>query len=140
MKTLGSAQKLALENAARRACSRAYAPYSKFPVGAAVLTATGRIITGCNVENASFGLSCCAERVALFKAISRGQRHFIALAIYTPTETPTPPCGACRQVLQEFAAEALIFCLCHSGQRLETSLPALLPSAFSPNRPEVPTP
>lgn len=133
-KSLNPTQKLALEDAARQACRHAYAPYSNFPVGAAVLTDSGRIVTGCNVENTSLGLSCCAERVALFNAVSQGNRQIIALAIYTPTATPTPPCGACRQVLQEFAANAVIISLCQSDQRLESSLTALLPMAFSVNR------
>ncbi|OEU62276.1 MAG: cytidine deaminase [Desulfuromonadales bacterium C00003094] len=134
MKNLNPAQKTALEDAARQACRYAYAPYSNFPVGAAVLTDSGQIVTGCNVENASLGLSCCAERVALFNAVSQGQQRIVALAIYTPTATPTPPCGACRQVLQEFAAEAVIISLCQSDQRLESSLTSLLPMAFSVNR------
>jgi len=131
IKNLNSVQKLALEEAARLACQKAYAPYSNFPVGAAVLTDSGQIVTGCNVENASLGLSCCAERVALFNAVSRGHRQIVALAIYTPTETPTAPCGACRQVIQEFAAEAIILSLCQSTQRQESSLATLLPMAFS---------
>jgi cytidine deaminase len=135
MKNLNPTQKLNLEDAARQACQYAYAPYSNFPVGAAVLTDSGQIVTGCNVENASLGLSCCAERVALFNAVSRGHRQIVALAIYTPTETPTAPCGACRQVMQEFAAEAMIICLCQSDQRQESSLAALLPMAFSVKRP-----
>ncbi|OEU59485.1 MAG: cytidine deaminase [Desulfuromonadales bacterium C00003094] len=135
MKKLNPAQKVALEDAARQACGYAYAPYSNFPVGAAVLTDRGQIVTGCNVENASLGLSCCAERVALFNAVSQGQRRIVALAIYTPTETPTMPCGACRQVLREFAAEAVIISLCQGDQRLEISLADLLPKAFSVQRP-----
>ncbi len=131
MTDLNPTQKLNLEDAARKACQYAYAPYSNFPVGAAVLTDSGQIITGCNVENASLGLSCCAERIAVFNAISRGYRQIVALAIYTPTATPTAPCGACRQVLQEFAANAVIISLCQSDQRLENSLTALLPIAFS---------
>ncbi len=135
MKLMNPSQKLTLEDAARKACQHAYAPYSNFPVGAAVLTNRGQIITGCNVENASLGLSCCAERVAVFNAVSQGQRQIVALAIYTPTETLTMPCGACRQVLQEFASEAVIISLCQGDQRLEVSLPDLLPKAFSVQRP-----
>lgn len=133
-KILNPAKKLALENAARQACQYAYAPYSGFPVGAAVLTDCGQIVTGCNVENASLGLSCCAERVALFNAVSQGKLNIVALAIYTPTATPTPPCGACRQALQEFAVKAVIISLCQSDQRLESSLSTLLPMAFSVSR------
>lgn len=140
MENLNPTQKTALEEAARRACRYAYAPYSNFPVGAAVLTDSGQIVTGCNVENASQGLSCCAERVALFNAASQGHQRIVALAIYTPTATPTPPCGACRQVLREFAADAVIISLCQGGQRLESSLAALLPMAFSMNRRQDQTP
>lgn len=131
MKNLTPDQKTALEEAARQACRNAYAPYSNFPVGAAVLTDNGRIVTGCNVENASLGLSCCAERVALFNAVSQGTRRILALAVFTPTATPTSPCGACRQVLGEFASDAVIISLCQGDQRLESTLAALLPAAFS---------
>ncbi len=131
MKDLTPAQKTAIEDAARQACRHAYAPYSHFPVGAAVLTDNGRIVTGCNVENASLGLSCCAERVALFNAVSQGHRRIIALAIYTPTATPTSPCGACRQMLEEFAADAVIISVCQSDKRLESAFADLLPMAFS---------
>ncbi|MEZ4484110.1 MAG: cytidine deaminase [Syntrophotaleaceae bacterium] len=132
---ISPAQASAMAEAARQACNCSYAPYSNFPVGAAVLTASGQIVTGCNVENASLGLSCCAERVALFNAVSQGARHIVALAIFTPTTTPTAPCGACRQVLQEFAAgETLpIFSVCGSAERLETTLAALLPAPSPPS-------
>ena len=88
--------------AAREAASLAYVPYSHFPVGAAFHTTDGRIITGCNIENASFGLSNCAERTAIFKAISEGVRDFSEIIIYGETEKPISPCGACRQVMAEF--------------------------------------
>jgi cytidine deaminase len=87
--------------AARRAQKRAYAPYSKFPVGAALLTASGKVYTGCNVENASYGLTICAERVAITKAVSEGEKKFRAIAIVAPSRYLSP-CGACRQVLAEF--------------------------------------
>jgi len=88
---------------ARDAAQRAYAPYSLFPVGAALLCADGTVITGVNVENRSFGLSNCAERTAIFTAISQGKRDFVAIAVCCPAAaTPVPPCGACRQVLSEF--------------------------------------
>ncbi len=88
---------------AEKACSQSYAPYSHFRVGAALLTAEGEVITGINVENRSFGLTNCAERTALFTALTRGIREFKAIAVYAPDgESPTSPCGACRQVLSEF--------------------------------------
>ena len=88
--------------AARQARERALAPYSKFKVGAALETADGTIITGCNIENASYGLTVCAERVAMFKALSDGHRRFTRMAVVADTVAPTSPCGACRQVLWEF--------------------------------------
>jgi cytidine deaminase len=88
---------------AKKASSNAYAPYSRFRVGAALRCDDGTIITGCNVENRSFGLTICAERNAVFQAVAKGKRHFTALAISTPdSEIPVGPCGACRQVLSEF--------------------------------------
>src|SRR5437016_345922 len=91
--------------AARRARANAFAPFSKFKVGAALLTADGQIITGCNVENATYGLTICAERVAVFKAISEGHRQFSRIVIVADTAEPTPPCGACRQILWEFGGD-----------------------------------
>ncbi len=91
-----------LIEAAKKAMNNAYAPYSGFKVGAAIMTEDGKIFTGCNVENASYGLSMCAERVALFKAVSEGYRRFKAIAIVADTSAPVRPCGACRQVLWEF--------------------------------------
>ncbi|MGE3841197.1 MAG: cytidine deaminase [Vicinamibacterales bacterium] len=88
--------------AARAARERAFAPFSHFKVGAALQTDTGVIITGCNVENATYGLTMCAERVAIFKAISEGHRRFTRVAVVADTERPTPPCGSCRQLLWEF--------------------------------------
>jgi len=88
--------------AARRARERAIAPFSNFRVGAALETADGTIVTGCNIENATYGLTICAERVAVFKALSEGHRAFIRLALVVDMPSPTPPCGACRQILWEF--------------------------------------
>ena len=90
---------------ARRARRHARAPYSSFKVGAALETIDGTIITGCNIENATYGLSMCAERVAMFKALSEGHRRFIRIAVVADRAEPTPPCGACRQILWEFGGD-----------------------------------
>jgi cytidine deaminase len=121
-----------LEQTARAAARAAYAPYSAFPVGAAVLTASGKIFAGCNVENASYGLCNCAERTAIFTAVAAGERAVRAVAVYTPTARATAPCGACRQVISEFGPEARVISVCDSADRLETSVPGLLPAAFGP--------
>jgi cytidine deaminase len=94
-----------LVEAALAARERAHAPFSNFKVGAALETATGDIITGCNVENATYGLTMCAERVAIFKAISDGHREFVRVAVVADTSAPTPPCGACRQIIWEFCGD-----------------------------------
>ena len=114
---------------ARQAADSAYVPYSKFRVGAALLAEDGTIITGCNVENRSFGLTVCAERNAVFKAVSEGKRSFIALAISTPdSEAPVGPCGACRQVLSEFMLPSSPVLFAGSGKdRVETTLGVLYP-------------
>lgn len=121
-----------LEKAARAAAKRAYAPYSQFNVGAAILAGSGRVYTGANVENASYGLCNCAERTAIFQAVAAGERNVRAVAVYTPTPTPTMPCGACRQVINEFGPEALVISVCDSAARVELTLGALLPDAFGP--------
>ncbi|BCA79269.1 cytidine deaminase [Desulfuromonas sp. AOP6] len=126
-------QKRRLEEAARLAHRHSYSPYSRFPVGAAVLTTSGAIFSGCNVENASLGLTQCAERNAVAQAISQGERRILAIAVYTPTARPTPPCGACRQVLAEFSCDAIVLCVCDGDDRLETTLHDLLPDAFAAN-------
>ena len=95
----------ALLDAARAARLHALAPFSDFKVGAALETVDGHIITGCNVENATYGLTICAERVAMFKAISEGHRRFVRVAVVADTEVPTPPCGACRQILWELGGD-----------------------------------
>jgi len=119
-----------LINAALAARERAYAPYSGFRVGAVVLTREGRCYTGCNVENASYGLSCCAERVALFKAVSSGERDFQAIAVTAGTEDFCAPCGACRQVLAEFGPHIDVYMANGRGEyRLKTAA-ELLPEAF----------
>jgi cytidine deaminase len=119
---------LAAALAARRA---AYAPYSNFFVGAALIGRDGRLYTGANIENASFGLSMCAERVALYTAVSAGQRAFEALAVAGPDGVTTMPCGACRQVLSEFNLSLRIIYL-DRGQLKMTTLQQLLPEAFTP--------
>ncbi len=116
--------------AARRARRRAVAPFSGFRVGAAIEGADGSISTGCNIENASYGLTVCAERVAIFKAISEGHRRFTRLVVVTAASTPTPPCGACRQVLWELAGDIEVIL---ANARRETGryrLSDLLPEPF----------
>jgi len=129
---LGAAMKARLVKAARAAAQAAYSPYSNFPVGSAVMAGSGRIYAAANVENASYGLSLCAERGAIVAAVSAGERSLTAVAVYTPTPSPTAPCGACRQVLNEFGPSAAVLCVCDSSQRLETTLSALLGDAFGP--------
>ena len=121
-----------LETAARAAAQTAYAPYSQFRVGAAVLTSSGKIFRGCNVENASYGLCNCAERTAIFTAAAEGEREIDAVVVYTPTATPTSPCGACRQVINEFGPDAFVVSICDGSERIEKRLSALLPDAFGP--------
>jgi cytidine deaminase len=120
----------AMSVAAREASAFAYCPYSKFLVGAAVLTGDGEIIGACNVENASYGLSICAERNAIFQAIANGHPEIRALVLYTPTAKPVTPCGACRQVLAEFGGEATVVCICDGGESIATDLKALLAMPF----------
>ena len=121
-----------LVKAARDAARQAYCPYSEYPVGAAVLTVDGQVYTGCNVENVSYGLSNCAERTALFKAVSAGCRGFAAMAVAGGERQAAAPCGACRQVLAEFCApETPVFIARLQGGRVTaTTLGALLPLAF----------
>ncbi len=122
----------ALISAALEVRKRAYAPYSGFPVGAALLAADGRVFTGCNVETASYGLTMCAERVALFKAVSEGAREFVAIAIACG-EGPCAPCGACRQVLNEFSPDLEVIMTDAQGRKVRREkLSALLPAAFGP--------
>lgn len=122
-----------LLGAARAAAARAYVPYSNFPVGAAVLTGDGTIVSGCNVENASYGLTICAERVAIFQAVARGQTEIKAIAVAAPKALGTTPCGACRQVINEFKAPDGLLVILEGDEGPET-LPfnALLPRAFGP--------
>jgi cytidine deaminase len=126
--------RLDLAEAAREAAARAYCPYSRFRVGASVLMADGSIFAGCNVENASYGLTICAERNAVFQAVARlGDRPVIrAVVVYTPTPEPTAPCGACRQVINEFGPDAEVRCICDGPHELRFRLDQLLPAAFGP--------
>ncbi|PYI94295.1 MAG: cytidine deaminase [Verrucomicrobia bacterium] len=118
-----------LREAAAQARLRAYAPYSGFLVGAALRLTSGAVVSGCNVENISFGLTMCAERVCAGKAIEQGEKGFEALAIVADTETPIVPCGACRQVLAEFAPALVITSWTLDGKSQEFSLADLLPLA-----------
>lgn len=118
--------------AAKEASQKAYIPYSHFPVGACLVSEAGNLYLGCNIENASFGLSNCAERTAIFKAVSEGERTFQHLVIYGETKEPISPCGACRQVLAEFCApEMPVTLVAQNGQCKETSVGALLPYSFT---------
>ena len=119
-----------LLNAALSARERAYAPYSKFLVGAAVLAKSGKIYTGCNIENASYGLTVCAERNALFSAVGAGEREFTALCVVGDTEASISPCGACRQVMAEFKVTCIILANL-KGDVKEYTLEELLPYGFS---------
>jgi cytidine deaminase len=121
-----------LESAARSAAGRAYAPYSDFRVGAAVLGESGKIHSGCNVENASYGLTSCAERNAIFTAIGAGELAIRAVVIYTPTTKATAPCGACRQVIREFGPDAIVISVCDDNGRIESTIGELLPKSFGP--------
>ncbi|MGI6362490.1 MAG: cytidine deaminase [Bacillota bacterium] len=121
-----------LIQAALAARDKAYVPYSHYPVGAALLTKDGKIITGCNVENASYGLSNCAERTAIFKAISEGERDFAGLAVAVYGKKAASPCGACRQVIREFFADdAEIILVNEEGQGSVFTIAQLLPGAFT---------
>lgn len=121
-----------LKTAAREACSNAYCPYSRFPVGAAILAESGAVYVGCNVENASYGLTICAERNAAFRMAAAGDRRIVVTVIFTPTETPSAPCGACRQVLNEFGPDSLVISACNGPEKLVKTLSELLPDAFGP--------
>jgi cytidine deaminase len=116
--------------AATEARARAFAPYSRFQVGAALEAEDGTLIPGCNVESASYGLTICAERMAVFAAVARGFRCFRRVAVVTDTETPTPPCGACRQILWEFAPDADVVLANLTGTVLRFTVRELIPHAF----------
>jgi cytidine deaminase len=120
----------ALVEAASRARERAHAPFSKFKVGAAIADETGRVFTGCNVENATYGLTMCAERVAVFKAVSEGAAKLVQVAVVADTRTLTPPCGACRQILWEFCGDAELILSNLTGQRMALWLSDIFPKPF----------
>jgi cytidine deaminase len=129
MKPLNAKTIEALVASAREARENAYAPYSKYKVGAAILTRSGNVYTGCNVENATFGATICAERTAIVKMVSEGDREPIACVVATGGAKPGSPCGICRQVLAEFAEEMPVVLVAGRARR-ETTLAALLPDAF----------
>ncbi|HWK24415.1 MAG TPA: cytidine deaminase [Ureibacillus sp.] len=125
MKELIEQSKVARKNA--------YVPYSKFPVGAALLSEDGKVYQGCNIENSSFGLTNCAERTAIFKAVSEGVKKFKAIAVVGDTQGPCSPCGACRQVISEFCAPDMPVYLTNlNGDLQQTTVAELLPGAFTP--------
>ena len=131
MHTLTDIERKTLIDLANEARRRAYAPYSNYPVGAALRTRSGRIFTGCNVENAAYPTSMCAERVAIFKAVSDGEKEFDVIAVVTPNGGS--PCGGCRQVMAEFGLDTLVLISDGQGHLVqETTVAGLLPGAFTP--------
>jgi cytidine deaminase len=121
-------------DAARAAAQNAYAPYSNFTVGAALSCADGEIIVGCNMENASYGLTTCAERNAFASAIAKGQRDFSGILVYTPLKALVAPCGACRQVIAEFLPQGALVTLANDfGESKSWTVAQLLPAAFTPD-------
>lgn len=127
---LTPAERDALVAVATAARERASAPYSHFHVGAALLAEDGRVFGGCNVESSSYGLTCCAERTAVFKAVSEGVRKFRAVAVVTGADEPTSPCGACRQVLWDQCRDIVVVMATTGGKLEETTLATLIPRAF----------
>ena len=128
----GSRQRTVLTERAMSAKERAYAPYSGFRVGAALLATDGSITEGCNVENASYPAGMCAERGAISTAVARGVRDFVAIVIATDAEQPTPPCGICRQVMMEFAPRLEVISVTRGGADARWTMSDLLPAAFTP--------
>ncbi len=119
---------------AKRAFANAYVPYSRFGVGAALRAADGTVYAGANVENASYGLTRCAEQSAVQALVTAGGRRFDQVLVYTESDEPASPCGACRQVLHEFAPDAEVFLVNHRGDVVTTTVKALLPGAFGPEK------
>jgi len=119
-----------LIEAAKQATKNAYAPFSKFKVGAALLGSDGRVYTGVNVENSSYGLTICAERTAIFKAVSEGCTKFARIAVYSNCTPPATPCGACRQVLYEFSPDLQVICVNNQNEIVRFDLKQLLPEGF----------
>jgi len=130
MRPLTEGDRERLLKAAGQARNHAIAPYSGFRVGAAILTGDGAVFTGCNIENSSYGLTICAERVALFKAVSEGSVNLEAIALVTDTPEPVMPCGACRQVLAEFNPDMMVVSGTMQGKSVSRRLSELLPEAF----------
>ncbi|MCC6953985.1 MAG: cytidine deaminase [Deltaproteobacteria bacterium] len=130
--TISDSDLKSLIDAAKNAASNSYSPYSRFAVGAAILCENGEVYSGCNVENAAYGSANCAERSAIFTAISAGCREVRVVVIYTPTESPAAPCGACRQVINEFGPDAEIVSTCKTEKVIRSRLSDLLPHAFGP--------
>ena len=122
-----------LRDAAFAAMENAYAPYSRFRVGAAVRTTTGEIVSGCNVENAVYGEALCAERVAVAAAVAQGMKDFEEIAIASESDDPAPPCGSCRQTMSEFAPDLRVISYARNGRQSTWRLSDLLPEAFALN-------
>ena len=123
---------LLLKEKASSAKEKAYAPYSKFRVGCAIITEDDKIFTGCNVENASYGGAICAERTAIVKAVSEGYHKFKAIGVMTDLQEPATPCGICRQFIREFGKEIVIYCFGMNGSSLVMTLDEFLPHSFGP--------
>ncbi len=122
-----------LRDAAFAAMENAYAPYSRFRVGAALRTSTGAVVSGCNVENAVYGEALCAERVAVAAAVAQGMKNFEEIAIASESDDPAPPCGSCRQTMSEFAPELRVISYARNGRQATWRLSDLLPEAFALN-------
>ncbi|MEF2291913.1 MULTISPECIES: cytidine deaminase [Virgibacillus] len=126
--------KQALIEAAKTIREKAYVPYSNFQVGAALQTGSGNIYTGCNIENAAYPVTCCAERVAIFQAIANGEKSFTEMAVVADTERPVPPCGSCRQVMSEFFPSDMLIHLTNLKEDIKTvKMEELLPFSFQPS-------